>query len=558
LATYVVKRLLLMMVTLFGITLITFAVTRLTPGEPLPIGPGVTAEQGGFDAILEANRRNLGLDKPMFLNLRFEDRDFAAREAVADICRPVRFWREDAERRMRRSGTIALGPALERLRALEKVEGPVDHWMQPTEDPARRVDVADARRRLLAELPRLAGEAPSSVAGLQGEELLAAWEKWFEESQPRWTEQAVRTAVESFLSGSTDESVIRLAGAYTVPYLMRALNGRDDVRAQRANSALSALTGFTFVTSAEEWAAEKPEVIQSWNSFYTRERVRFSSYNSLQHALNMFVNTQYGLWLTQLATLDFGTSYKERRPVISLIIDRLPITFILSVISILLGYLIALPIGIYSAVSRNPILDRAITVGVYLLYSLPVFWVAQLLLMTMTGGPAPWGGEWPRIFPTRGLNSGDLNWMSGNPAALLDFSWHIVLPVLCMTYGGIAYVSRQMRSAMLENLNLDYVRTARAKGLAPSLVIYKHVLRNSLIPILTISASLLPELMAGSIVVELIFTIPGMGLLTFDAILNRDYPVINAVLFFSALLTLLGILLVDLSYALADPRIRYE
>jgi peptide/nickel transport system permease protein len=547
-----------MMVTLFGITLITFAVTRLTPGEPLPIGPGVTAEQGGFDAILEANRRNLGLDKPMFLNLRFEDRDFAAREAVADICRPVRFWREDAERRMRRSGTIALGPALERLRALEKVEGPVDHWLQPTDDPARRVDVADARRRLLAELPRLAGETPANVVGLEGEELLAAWEKWFEESRARWTDEAVRKAVESFLSGSTDESVIRLAGGYTVPYLIRALNGRDDVRAQRANSALSALTGFTFVTSAEEWAAEKPEVIQRWNSFYTRERVRFSAYNSLQHTVNIFVNTQYGLWLTQLATLDFGTSYKERRPVISLIIDRLPITFVLSLVSIIMGYLIAIPIGIYSAVSRNPLLDRAITVGVYLLYSLPVFWVGQLLLMTLTGGPAPWGGNWPGFFPTRGMNSGDLNWMSGNPAAIADFAWHIVLPVACMTYGGIAYVSRQMRSAMLENLNLDYVRTARAKGLTPTLVIYKHVLRNSLIPILTISASLLPELMAGSIVVELIFTIPGMGLLTFDAILNRDYPVINAVLFFSALLTLLGILLVDLSYALADPRIRYE
>ncbi len=556
--TYIIKRLLLMVVTLFGITLITFAVTRLTPGEPMPIGPGVTAEQGGFDAILEQNRRNLGLDKPLFLNLRFEDRNYSAREAVADICRPVRFWREDAERRLRRSSTIAIEPVLERLRALEQVDGPVDHHLKPTDDPARRVDVADARRRLLEELPRLAGETPTSVEGKEGAELIAAWEAWHESAKPRWEPQAVRQSVDAFLAGQASAADLRLVGGYAIPHLMEALNGKDDARAQRANAGLSSLTGISFVTSEEAWSAEKADVVSMWNSFYTREKVRFSDYNTLQDAVNVVFNTQYGLWLTQVATFDFGRSYKERRPVIRLMLERLPITFVLSLISIIMGYLIALPIGIYSAVSRNPLLDKAITVGVYLLYSLPVFWVGQLLLMGLTGGPAPWGGTWPALFPTRGMNSGDHNWMTGEPAALLNFAWHIVLPVTCMTYGGIAYVSRQMRSAMLENLNLDYVRTAWAKGLSPRMVIFKHVLRNSLIPILTISASLLPELMAGSIVVELIFTIPGMGLLTFDAILNRDYPVINAVLFFSALLTLLGILLVDLSYALADPRIRFE
>src|SRR5690606_27994971 len=257
--------------------------------------------------------------------------------------------------------------------------------------------------------------------------------------------QAVRQSVDAFLAGQASAADLRLVGGYAIPHLMEALNGKDDARAQRANAGLSSLTGISFVTSEEAWSAEKADVVSMSNSFYTR----------------------YGRWRTQVSTFGFGRSYKELRPVIRLMLERLPFTFVWSLISIFMGYLIALPIGIYSAVSRNPLLDKAITVGVYLLYSLPVFWVGQLLLMGLTGGPAPWGGTWPALFPTRGMNSGDHNWMTGDPAAVLDFAWHIVLPVTCMTYGGIAYVSRQMRSAMLENLNLDYVRTAWAKGLSP-------------------------------------------------------------------------------------------
>jgi peptide/nickel transport system permease protein len=241
-----------------------------------------------------------------------------------------------------------------------------------------------------------------------------------------------------------------------------------------------------------------------------------------------------------------------------LLLERIPVSMIISALSIFFSYIIAIPLGIFSAARKNSAGDKLVTVALFVLYSLPSFWVAQMLLMSLTGGPTPWGAEWPDLFPTRGMNGEEYNWRTGGMRDIIDLLWHLVLPTICLTYGSLAFLSRQMRAAMLEVINQDFIRTARAKGLAPSAVIFKHTVRNSLIPIITISAGLLPELFAGAIIIEQIFTIPGMGLLSFEAILNRDYPVINSILFFSALLTLLGILLADIGYALVDPRISYD
>ena len=141
---------------------------------------------------------------------------------------------------------------------------------------------------------------------------------------------------------------------------------------------------------------------------------------------------------------------------------------------------------------------------------------------------------------------------------LLDWIWHLILPITCLTYGSFAYVSRQMRVGMLDIIRQDFIRTARAKGLSERVVIFKHALRNALIPTVTLLAFLLPALLGGSIIIEEIFTIEGMGKLSFEAILNRDYPIINAIAFFSAFLTLLGMLSTDIAYVLVDPRISFE
>lgn len=558
---YVIKRLLLLVLTLFGITVITFAVTRLTPGEPAPVAQGSrAAERGGYDALLEQNRRNLGLDKPMLLNLRFEDRTTVARQALADFARPARFWQQDAERRLQLSTTIALRPAIEYLHDLDGVSGRVDHLLQPTTDPQRAIDVEDARARLLDLLPTLAGErpadAPASTA--PAAERLAYWEAFARDNAPRWSAAEVDKAVAAYLDGGADIREVLVRGGYAVPALVAALEGRDDDRALRANNALSGLTGFNFLNTPDAWAKERAEVTSKWRSFYRREVIRFTEYGPIGHTVNIAANTQFGVWFGQILFLDFGQSYKHRRPVNALILERLPITLLLSVFSIVLGYALAIPIGILSAARRDSVDDRVLTLGLFVLYSLPVFWVAQMSILMLTGGPTPWGGQWPQWFPTRGVNSADLDWTTGNPRAILDMLWHVTLPTLCGTYGSLAFLSRQMRSALLEVIRLDYIRTAQAKGLSPVAVVLRHGARNALIPILSLSSGLLPELIAGSIIIESIFTIPGMGLLSFEAILNRDYPVINAILFYSAALTLLGILLTDLAYAWVDPRIRYE
>jgi peptide/nickel transport system permease protein len=212
--------------------------------------------------------------------------------------------------------------------------------------------------------------------------------------------------------------------------------------------------------------------------------------------------------------------------------------------------MIAIPLGVFSAVKRYTLADKTTTVMLFILYSLPSFWVANMLILLVGGGVFD-------IFPTRFLHSPGAEDFT-TIKRLLDWVWHLVLPVTCLTFGGLAFLSRQMRVGMLEVIRSDYVRTARAKGVSEMMVVFKHSLRNAVIPILTLAASLLPALFGGSIIIEEIFTIRGLGQLSFEAILNRDYPIINAVFVISAILTLVGILLADISYVLVDPRIKFD
>ncbi len=550
----------LMIVTLVGITLITFVITRLTPGEPSPISSEAQASDssGGVDSLLELNRRNLGLDKPMLLNTKFEDRTVLARQAAADFIRPPAFWQSIGETNLKLSSTIAVEPVLELLEALQTVEGSVDHMLEPTTDPKRRIDPVQSTDRLLALLPTLARtQLPQLPA--DPSQKINAWRGWQTENANRFTDENVSRTLEEYFAGSVEVDSVIVLGGFAVNPLIEALNHGESQKQLLANNALSGLTGFNFLSAPDRWEQEKSQVIVRWNSFYKRENVRYETYSSFIHTLNIFTNTQLGVWFTQVFTLDFGDSYIRKEPVMNLIWQRLPITIVLSFLSILISYIIAIPIGILSAVKQHTKTDTLITVVLFILYSLPSFWVGQIVLLSLTGGPSPIPGfDWPDLFPTRGLNSEGLDWQSGNPTAIMDLLWHLVLPLLCLTYGSLAFLSRQMRSAILEVVKEDYIRTARAKGLSEKLVILRHAVWNSLIPIITISAGLLPELIAGSIVIESIFGIPGMGLLSFDAILYRDYPVINAILFFSAALTLIGILIADLLYIVVDPRISYE
>ncbi len=271
-----------------------------------------------------------------------------------------------------------------------------------------------------------------------------------------------------------------------------------------------------------------------------------------QYGLDQPLYVQYGYWLRNLFTLEFGESFKDNQSVWYKIAERLPVTIQLNLISTILIYLGAIPLGIYSATHSYSFGDHLTTFLSFALFALPSFWIGTLAIVFLCGG------DYFYIFPPGGLTSVDTSphWSFGK--RLLDYAWHLCLPVIMLSYSGFAGLSRFMRSSMLENMRQDFVQTARAKGLVERIVIYKHVLRNSLIPIVTIMTSIIPGLISGSIIIETIFSIPGLGQLGYEAVLARDYPIIMAVFTMSSLLTLLSILLSDLLLTVVDPRITFS
>lgn len=260
-------------------------------------------------------------------------------------------------------------------------------------------------------------------------------------------------------------------------------------------------------------------------------------------------DNQYHHWLGGLLLGDWGKSYRDERPVFGKIKDAARWTLVINLISIALAYILSIPIGVYSAVYAGSRFDRWGHFLLLALYSAPSFWVAVLLSVFFTN--PQYGMDW---FPSMGVGEprADDSWLE---VAQLRAS-HLFLPILAITYGSLAFVSRQVRGSMMQALSQDYVRTARAKGLPERVVIWRHAFRNALFPLITMFAGILPAALAGSVIVEAIFNIPGMGFLTVDSILNKDWPVVYALLMMTALLTVAGILLADLLYAWADPRIR--
>ncbi|MBN2331765.1 MAG: ABC transporter permease [Deltaproteobacteria bacterium] len=273
-----------------------------------------------------------------------------------------------------------------------------------------------------------------------------------------------------------------------------------------------------------------------------RERLR------IHYGLDKPLPIRYVNWLKRVVRLDLGTSFaQDNRPVWDKIRERIPITLTINALSLLLIIIAALPIGIFSAVRQHSLWDRLLTIFVFLGFATPTFWLA-LLLMILFGVHLGW-------LPISGLQSPHAA-DAGFWIVFIDRARHLLLPVLVSAFGGLAGLSRYMRSNMLEVIRQDYITTARAKGLKESVVIGKHALRNALMPIITILGFSLPGLIGGSVIFETIFAIPGMGQMFYGAVMARDYPLIMGTLVIGAVLTLVGNLLADISYALVDPRIR--
>jgi peptide/nickel transport system permease protein len=268
------------------------------------------------------------------------------------------------------------------------------------------------------------------------------------------------------------------------------------------------------------------------------------------YGLDEPVHVQYVNWLSRIVRLDFGRSMSgDHRPVWDKIKERLPLTLSINIISMILILGLSIPIGVYSALYQDSWFDRTMTVLVFIGFAVPGFWLALLLML--------WLGIYVPLFPISGLTSLGFEQM-GFWGKCWDLARHLTLPVFVFTITGLAGMSRYMRTSMLEVLRQDYILTARAKGLPMRSVVFKHALKNALLPVITILGLSIPTLIGGSVIIESVFALPGLGQLFYKAVMARDYPLVMGNLVLGAFLTLAGNLLADFAYSLADPRIRIK
>jgi peptide/nickel transport system permease protein len=273
-----------------------------------------------------------------------------------------------------------------------------------------------------------------------------------------------------------------------------------------------------------------------------------ANFNKL-YGLDKPVLTQYFMWLKRFLIFDFGNSFIDDKLVSAKILASLPATLLLEIVALVIIIGVSVPIGVISAVKKGSLFDRSMTMIVFVGYAIPTFWLA-LILIYFFGLKLGW-------FPISGMSPWYADYLGGWSRAK-DLLWHLVLPVATTAFTGLASLSRYTRSSMLEVLEQNYILTARAKGLTEARVIWVHAFKNALLPVVTILGLSLPGLISGSFIFETIFSWPGMGRLGYEAIMSYDYPVVMGVSVMATLLTLIGIFISDITYALVDPRIRYE
>ena len=266
------------------------------------------------------------------------------------------------------------------------------------------------------------------------------------------------------------------------------------------------------------------------------------------YGLDLPWHKAYVVWLGNVLRLDLGRSFSQRQPVLKLIGERVGPTLLISLSSLVLTYLLSIPLGLYCSAKSGKPSERAVGTLLYMLYSLPAFVAALLLLMLLS-----YRMDW---FPLRGMKSDNYNQL-GNWQQFKDVVWHAVLPIVCATYGSLAYYTRFVRANLQEVVRQDYIRTARAKGAGPLRVLVLHAFRNTLIPLVTLIGLTMPYLISGSIILEQVFDWPGMGRMYFESISTRDYPLIMGLTLLFSVVALLGQLVADVLYAVVDPRVTY-
>jgi microcin C transport system permease protein len=270
-----------------------------------------------------------------------------------------------------------------------------------------------------------------------------------------------------------------------------------------------------------------------------------------QYGFDKPLLVRYGIWIKNLVRLDFGDSFKYEEPVTQLVVSKFPVSLMFGIVSFILTYLVCIPLGVYKAIHNGSKFDQASTVVLFAAYSIPSIILGILLLVFFAGA------NYFNWFPIGGVYSDNYDDLS-TMMKIWDRIHHAILPLICYMIGGFTYLTFMMKSSLLDVIKLDYVRTARAKGLSDKVVYMKHALRNALIPIITGMSGLLTVFFTGSILIETIFNLDGMGLLSFTSVSARDYNVLMGLIFFESFLFLIGRLVTDLLYVVVDPRIDFS
>lgn len=506
--TYIIKRILLMFPTLFMISVIIFLVLNLAPGKPT--GSSVSAEGTQDSKSAEAResyrifKEQFNFDKPIMWNTRFAlttDEVHKEIQVLADFARPTCQAPNTPEDCLSPDAKPSSGRVIE-------AQDTIEDWGTYVVPQLLEIGSNDPR----VDIRRIAIN--------------------------RLSVNAKRRLVNEYGKDQTPEQ--------------RAFNREVAAENERVGS-------WTIPDTAELADIERV-LTENWKPWFAEHKDRWDW--SFQDKIGILLfDTRFAKYWGNLARFDFGVSHIDKRPVLDKIMERMPYTLALNFLAIFFAYLISIPIGVWSAYKQNSLADRIVTALLFALYSLPSFFVGVLLLNWLADGdPLGWfptggfAGKLPDWFGVERTSTAEMTTME----YILSASYHLVLPVFCMTYGGIASLSRYARTGLLDTIRADFIRTARAKGLSESMVIIKHAIRNGMIPVLTLLGTMLPALIGGSVVIEYVFNIPGMGLFMFESIFARDYNAIMGVLLISTVLTLAGLLLSDISYAIIDPRISFD
>lgn len=600
--SYIVRRLLIMIPTLFGVTVISFIVMQLAPGDPvLNRLNGATGQSTQTREAFVLQKRELHLDKPLVSNFRWF-RDYQSLIAAAAHYRSLSEEQIAAELADLKDhpDTPANQQRLQFLRRLTisefdkrladksswnaLAEAIVQSTMVYCEDigvngvPAA-IDIlehSDQSREKLGAIRCLSSMVPDPFvytysvnhpSQAQTPEITAVWKLWWERNEKKFPkiEAEDKDYLTKKLAEMTKGPDQIFSGIEAIhddnyddaarPFFAQALLSKDSTLEQRvaASAYLSKSIARPLVTDLAI-DATSDEINQASENWQLQYRLYESKYQPgfLSRVGYVFADTQYAYMVVRLVTFQFGNStIRTHDPVSGLIWQSFVVSAPLMLMAELIIYFLAVPLGILCGVFRGRAADQLTSLVLFLLYSIPPFVAGMLFLVYFCYG------DYLHWFPMMGLHSDNADSL-GFVHYLLDYFWHAFLPVVCLSLFSLAAVAMYSRSAILDVINQDYIRTAKAKGLAGPVIVMKHALRNALIPILTLFSSFLPAMLGGSVLIEVIFSIHGLGFLGFESILQKDYPTLMALLYIEALLTLFSFLITDLLYVVVDPRISFD